>query len=111
MKCKGTTPLRAEVIIVSGDKQRIYDYVNDRPDEGAAVLLFLTVRSITLKISSAFPTAARTGLSVLAENLFAPACGSLTGRILKLFTHAALLKTESAFAVVKPLKKSGGEAG
>ena len=59
MKYRHYAP-QAEVIIVSGDKQRIYDYVNDRPDEGAAVLCFEGEEN-NIKIRSAF-YAARTGL-------------------------------------------------
>lgn len=105
MKYRHYAP-QAEVIIVSGDKQRIYDYVNDRPDEGAAVLCFDGDEQY-FKNKLCLSYGGEDMPSVLAENLFA-CLRELDREDIKTIYARCPSEDGVGFAVVNRLKKAAG---
>jgi L-threonylcarbamoyladenylate synthase len=105
MKYRHYAP-QAEVIIVSGDKQRIYDYVNDRPDEGAAVLCF-DGEEHYFKNKLCLSYGGEDRPSVLAENLFA-CLRELDREDIKTIYARCPSEDGVGFAVVNRLKKAAG---
>jgi L-threonylcarbamoyladenylate synthase len=105
MKYRHYAP-QAEVIIVSGDKQRIYDYVNDRPDEGAAVLCFDGDEQY-FKNKLCLSYGGEDRPSVLAENLFA-CLRELDREDIKTIYARCPSEDGVGFAVVNRLKKAAG---
>ena len=105
MKYRHYAP-QAEVIILNGDKQKIFDYINNAPNEGTAVLCFESEEVyINNKLCLSYGSEAKP--STLAENLFS-ALRELDRADIN--TIYARIPSEEGvgFAVANRLKKAAG---
>jgi L-threonylcarbamoyladenylate synthase len=105
MKYRHYAP-QAELIILSGDRQRIFDYINAAPNEGSAVLCYDGDQHyITDKLCVSYGS--ENTPSTLAENLFA-SLRKLDRADIKMIYARCPSEEGLGFAVANRLKKAAG---